>query len=55
MAMLENLWQPIKEVAYIMAHEGSPIHPTTIKTLEISDQNLLIANGFNPRNFIKFE
>ena len=44
-----------KKGGVLLAHKGSPIHPTTIKTLETSDQNLLIANGFNPRNFIKFE
>ena len=44
-----------KKGGVLMAHKGRPIQPTTIKTLETSDQNLLIANGFNPRNFVKFE
>ncbi|WP_231551442.1 hypothetical protein [Methanobacterium sp. SMA-27] len=44
-----------KKGGVLMAHKGSPIHPTIIKTLETSDQNLLISNGFNPRNFVKFE
>jgi len=44
-----------KKGGMLMAHKGSPIPPTRIKPLEISDQNMLIANGFNPRNFLKFE
>ena len=55
MAMTGKFMAANKRDEIIMAHEGSPIPPTKIKTLEISDQNLLIANGFNPRNFIKFE
>ena len=44
-----------KKGGFVMGHKGSPIPPTTKKTLETSDQHFLIENGFNPREFQKFE
>lgn len=44
-----------KKRGSIIAHEGNPIPPTTIKALKPSDQQQLINYGFNPRKFHKFE
>ncbi len=44
-----------KKGGFLMAHKGSPIPPTALKPLETSDHHLLIEQGFNPREFLKFE
>jgi formylmethanofuran dehydrogenase subunit C len=40
---------------YIMAHKGNPIPPTSPKPLETSEKHLLIEQGFDPLDFMKFE
>ena len=44
-----------KKGGFLIGHKGSPIPPTSQKPLETSDQHFLIENGFNPREFKKFE
>lgn len=44
-----------KKNGILFVHKGSPIPPTSKKSLESSDQRLLIGNGFNPNEFEKYE
>lgn len=44
-----------KKNGTILARKGSPIPPTEEKTLLSSDQQILIAHGFNPHGFKKYE
>lgn len=44
-----------KKTGIILAKNGSPIPPAEEKTLQSADQQLLIAQGFNPSGFKKFE
>jgi len=44
-----------KKTGIILAKKGSPIPPTEEKSVQSADQQLLIAHGFNPRGFKKFE
>ncbi len=44
-----------KKSGIILAKNGSPIPPAEEKTLQNADQQLLIAQGFNPTGFKKFE
>ncbi|MDI9435155.1 MAG: hypothetical protein QM396_04025 [Euryarchaeota archaeon] len=44
-----------KKNGTILAKNGSPIPPTEEKTLQSVDQQVLIAHGFNPRDFKKYE
>ncbi|NYB52525.1 MAG: hypothetical protein HVN35_08220 [Methanobacteriaceae archaeon] len=44
-----------KKMGIILAKKGSPIPPAQEKPLQSSDQQLLIAHGFNSTGFKKFE
>lgn len=44
-----------KKSGTILAKNGSPIPPADEKTLQSADQQILIAQGFNPNGFKKFE
>jgi formylmethanofuran dehydrogenase subunit C len=44
-----------KKKGIILAKKGSPIPPAEEKPLQSADQQLLIAQGFNPSGFKKFE
>ncbi|MDO5836770.1 MAG: hypothetical protein Q4P17_09685 [Methanobacterium sp.] len=44
-----------KKNGMILAKNGSPIPPVSEKPLQNADQQLLIAQGFNPSGFKKFE
>jgi len=44
-----------KKNGMILAKNGSPIPPASEKPLQSEDQQLLIAQGLNPRGFKKFE
>lgn len=44
-----------KKNGKILAKKGSPIPPTEEKTLQNADQQSLIAHGFNPRDFKRYE
>jgi len=44
-----------KKNGMILAKKGSPIPPARAKPLQSVDQQLLIAQGFNPSGFKKFE
>jgi formylmethanofuran dehydrogenase subunit C len=44
-----------KKRGKILAKKGSPIPPSEEKKLDTEDHNLLLGQGFNPRDFVKFE
>lgn len=44
-----------KKNGMLFVHKGSAIPPASKKSLESSDQRLLIDNGFNPNEFEKYE
>ena len=44
-----------KKSGVILAKKGSPIPPTSKVQLSSYDQNLILKQGFNPREFSKFE
>jgi formylmethanofuran dehydrogenase subunit C len=44
-----------KKSGMVLARKGSPIPPAKEKPLGSVDQQLLLAQGFNPREFVKFE
>jgi len=44
-----------KKSGFILAKKGSPIPPTKKRNITSSDRSLLINQGFNPKDFSKFE
>lgn len=44
-----------KKGRFLMVHKGNPIPPTSNKPLKTLDQHLIIEQGFEPREFLKFE
>jgi formylmethanofuran dehydrogenase subunit C len=44
-----------KKRGKILAKKGSSIPPSKEKKLDTDDHNLLLRQGFNPRDFVKFE
>jgi formylmethanofuran dehydrogenase subunit C len=44
-----------KKGGFILAHKGSAIPPTSMMPLETAEQHLLIKQGLNPKEFMKYK